>query len=75
MRSTLVLLLGSLTGIGAGVLTALADGGAPRGVLYGCAAAGLAVPFFDRLIAADTPAPGGPGAPAPPERGRGGGRG
>ncbi|MCS0637513.1 hypothetical protein NX801_17940 [Streptomyces sp. LP05-1] len=64
LRAALVLLLAALAGVGAGVLTALAGEGAARGTLCGLAAAGLAVPFFDRLIADDPRAPG-----------RGGGRG
>ncbi|WP_431045836.1 hypothetical protein ACQUSR_29825 [Streptomyces sp. P1-3] len=53
LRTTLVLLLGSLAGAAAGVLTALAGEGAPRSVLASLAAAGLAVSFFNRLIATE----------------------
>ncbi|WP_037916371.1 hypothetical protein [Actinacidiphila yeochonensis] len=51
VRAALVLTLSLLTGIGAGALTAA--GGTPpsQSVLYGVGAFGLAVPFFDRLIA------------------------
>jgi hypothetical protein len=57
LRSTLVFLLALLTGVGAGVLVVLAGRGTLRGVLYGVAAVGLAVPFFDRIVAADCRAP------------------
>ncbi|MEU9314866.1 hypothetical protein [Streptomyces sp. NPDC048295] len=50
LRATLVLLLALLAGAAAGGLTALAGEGAPRSLLAGLAAAGLAVPFFNRLI-------------------------
>ncbi|MFC0597945.1 hypothetical protein [Streptomyces palmae] len=53
LRTALILLLASLTGVAVGILTALAGDGAPRSVLGGLAAAGLAVPFFDRVIASD----------------------
>jgi hypothetical protein len=53
LRSTLVLLLAVLTGVGAGVLTKLAGDGTARSLLYGLAAAAAAVPFFDRLVAVD----------------------
>lgn len=59
LRSTLVFLLALLTGVGAGVLVVLAGRGTPRGVLYGVAAVGLAVPFFDRIVAADGRVPDG----------------
>jgi hypothetical protein len=52
MRSALVLLLAMLVGIGAGVLSRLAGSPAAQCVLYGAGAFGVAVPFFDRLIAA-----------------------
>lgn len=50
VRAALVLTLSLLTGIGAGVLSAV--GGTPPAqcVLCGAGAFGLAVPFFDRLI-------------------------
>ncbi|MFI5756415.1 hypothetical protein [Streptomyces sp. NPDC051569] len=53
VRSALVLFAAVLTGVGAGVLTSLAGNGAARSVLCGTAAFGLAVPFLDRLVAAD----------------------
>ncbi|MEV0280334.1 hypothetical protein AB0I22_28610 [Streptomyces sp. NPDC050610] len=53
LRSALVLLLAVLTGIGAGVLTALAGDGVARSVLCGAAAVGVSVLFFDRLVAAE----------------------
>lgn len=60
LRTTLVFLLALLVGTGGGVLTALAGEGTPRSVLAGLASAGLAVSFFDRLIAAEPgPEPGG----------------
>lgn len=54
LRSTLVFLLAVLAGAAAAGLTALAGEGAPRSVLAGLAASGLAVPFFNRLIGPDT---------------------
>ncbi|MFI1016989.1 hypothetical protein [Streptomyces sp. NPDC020965] len=62
LRSTLVLLLAVQAGLGAGGLTLLAGDGPARGVLCGLAAAGLAVPFFDRLVAPEAPAAGRHGA-------------
>ncbi|MFI9203083.1 hypothetical protein [Streptomyces sp. NPDC053048] len=53
LRTTLVFLLALIVGVTAGALTALAGEGTPRSVLAGLAAAGLAVPFFDRLVAAE----------------------
>ncbi|MGW1076535.1 hypothetical protein [Streptomyces sp. NPDC002537] len=53
LRTTLVFLLALLVGATAGILTAFAGEGMPRSVLAGLAAAGLAVSFFDRLIAAE----------------------
>jgi transaldolase len=50
VRTTLVFLLALLVGATAGGLTALAGESTPRGLLAGLAAAGLAVPFFNRLI-------------------------
>ncbi|MFJ6101847.1 hypothetical protein ACIQHY_12700 [Streptomyces sp. NPDC092359] len=50
LRSTLVFLLALLAGVAAGGLTALAGEGVPRSLLAGLAVAGLAVPFFNRLI-------------------------
>ncbi|MFI6645685.1 hypothetical protein [Streptomyces sp. NPDC050504] len=54
-RTALVLLLAILTGTGAGVLAALSGSVVAQGVLYGAAAFGAAVPFFNHLIAPDTP--------------------
>ncbi|GAB7109614.1 hypothetical protein JCM4814A_79290 [Streptomyces phaeofaciens JCM 4814] len=54
LRSTLVFLLAVLAGAAAGGLTALAGDSTPRSVLAGLAVAGLAVPFFNRLIDSDT---------------------
>ncbi|MFF3940418.1 hypothetical protein [Streptomyces phaeofaciens] len=56
LRSTLVFLLAVLAGAAAGGLTALAGESTPRTVLAGLAVAGLAVPFFNRLIDSDTAA-------------------
>lgn len=55
IRAALVFTLSLLTGIGAGVLSAV--GGTPPSqcVLCGVGAFGLAVPFFDRLIAGTGP--------------------
>jgi len=50
VRTTLVFLLALLVGVTAGGLTALTDEGMPRSMLAGLAAAGLAIPFFHRLI-------------------------
>ncbi|MEU3414793.1 hypothetical protein ABZ760_26700 [Streptomyces sp. NPDC006658] len=53
LRSTLVFLLALLTGAVTGGLTVVAGEGIARGLLAGLACAGVAVPFFDRLIAAE----------------------
>jgi hypothetical protein len=53
LRSALVFLLALLTGAAAGGLTVVAGEGAARGLLAALACAGVAVPFFDRLIAAE----------------------
>ncbi|WP_208035140.1 hypothetical protein [Streptomyces cyanogenus] len=53
LRSTLVLLLALLTGAGAGGLTAVGGEGAAHSLLAGLGAAGLAVPFFNRIIACE----------------------
>ncbi|MGY3061323.1 flavin-dependent dehydrogenase [Streptomyces sp. TE3672] len=53
LRTTLVFLLALLAGTTAGTLTALAGEGTPHSLLAGLAAAGLAVPFFNRLIDAE----------------------
>jgi len=50
LRSALILLLGTLVGIGAGVLTCFAGAATAHGVLTGAAAFGAAVPFFNVLI-------------------------
>ncbi|MEV6776165.1 hypothetical protein ACFWAT_03840 [Streptomyces syringium] len=50
-RAALVLLLGVLAGVGAGVLSALAGVDSARCVLCGGAVFGAAVSFFDRLVA------------------------
>lgn len=50
MRSTMVFLLALLAGAAAGGLTALAEEGTPHSLLAGLGVAGLAVPFFNRLI-------------------------
>lgn len=55
LRSTLVFLLALLAGAAAGGLTALSGEGTPRSVLAGLAVAGIAVPFFNRLIDSDRP--------------------
>jgi uncharacterized membrane protein YfcA len=67
LRSALVFLLAVLAGAAAGALTVLSGEETPRSVLAGLAVAGLAVPFFNRLIAPDRPthpplAPAGTGA-------------
>ncbi|WP_374772249.1 hypothetical protein OG756_03075 [Streptomyces sp. NBC_01310] len=54
LRAALALLPAALAGAVAGVLTAFAGEGTARSLLCGLAAAGLAVPFFDRLVAADS---------------------
>ncbi|MEU9607872.1 hypothetical protein [Streptomyces sp. NPDC048057] len=71
-RSALVLLLAVLAGVGAGVLAALAGEGTARSVLCGLAAAGVAVPFFNGLVAPEAPAPAPPVHPSGrPEGGEG----
>ncbi|GGR78446.1 MULTISPECIES: hypothetical protein [Streptomyces] len=72
-RSALVLLLALLAllaGATVSGLTAVAGEGAARGLLAGLAAAGLAVPFFNRLIAAEdgTPQPPASAGAGPAER-------
>ncbi|MFJ5927563.1 hypothetical protein ACIQF6_33710 [Kitasatospora sp. NPDC092948] len=62
MRSALVLTLAVLTGIGAGVLSRLAGAPAALCALYAVGAFGLAVPFFDGLVAA--PGDDEPGSPS-----------
>ncbi|WP_260333205.1 hypothetical protein [Streptomyces beigongshangae] len=51
LRAALIFLLALLTGGAASGLTAVAGEDIARSLLAGLAAAGLAVPFFDRLIA------------------------
>ncbi|MEU2358688.1 hypothetical protein ABZ599_37970 [Streptomyces misionensis] len=53
LRSALIFLLALLTGAAAGGLTAVAGEGVAHSVLAGLAATGLAVPFFNRLIAVE----------------------
>lgn len=67
LRSTPVFLVALLAGAAAGGLTALSGEETPRSVLAGPAVAGIAVPFFNRLITPDGPtlqplAPAGTGA-------------
>ncbi|NUQ99984.1 MAG: hypothetical protein HOY79_26695 [Streptomyces sp.] len=54
MRSALILLLGVLVGVGAGVLTARSDGGVggvgARSVMVGTTAFAAAVAFFNSVI-------------------------
>ncbi|MEU9558267.1 hypothetical protein [Streptomyces fumanus] len=70
LRSTLVFLLAMLAGAAAGGLTALAGENTPRSLLAGLAAAGVAVPFFNRLIDSEATAIGPPG-PSDPGVGKG----
>jgi hypothetical protein len=49
-RTTLVLLLGVLVGLGAGILTVLSGGALATGVLSGGAAFAAAVMFFHAII-------------------------
>jgi hypothetical protein len=65
LRSTLVFLLAMLAGAAAGGLTALAGENMPRSLLTGLAAAGVAVPFFNRLIDSDATAIRSPGPSSP----------
>lgn len=51
MRSALILMLGVLTGIGAGVLSRAAGSPTAQCILYAAGAFGLSVPFFDRIVA------------------------
>jgi hypothetical protein len=53
LRSALIFLLALLVGGAASGLTAVAGEGAARSLLAGLAATGLAVPFFNRLIAVE----------------------
>jgi hypothetical protein len=53
LRSALIFLLALLTGGAASGLTAVAGEGAARSLLAGLAATGLAVPFFNHLIATE----------------------
>ncbi|MEU8711946.1 hypothetical protein [Streptomyces sp. NPDC048663] len=51
VRAALVLLLGALVGVGAGVLTVLSPHGGPaEAVMVGTGACAGAVAFFDRVI-------------------------
>lgn len=49
-RAAIVLLLGALTALGAGVLTVLAGGALASGVLAGGAAFAASVLFFNAII-------------------------
>lgn len=51
IRSAFILLLAMLTGIGAAVLLRLAGTPTAQCLLYAAGAFGVAVPFFDRLVA------------------------
>ncbi|MFD9421915.1 MULTISPECIES: hypothetical protein [unclassified Streptomyces] len=51
LKTALVFLLAALSGTAAAALSWLAGDGSPRSALAGLAVAGLAIPFFDRLIA------------------------
>lgn len=51
LSTALIFLLAVLGGVTAGGLSLLAGEGSPRSVLAGLGVAGLAIPFFDRLIA------------------------
>lgn len=53
LRSALVFLLALLAGGAASGLTAVAGEGAARSLLAGLAATGLAMPFFNHLIATE----------------------
>ncbi|MFE7448234.1 hypothetical protein [Streptomyces griseus] len=53
LRSALVFLMALLSGLVAGLLCWIAEGSVPRGVLAGLGVVGLAVPFFNRLIASE----------------------
>jgi ABC-type antimicrobial peptide transport system permease subunit len=55
IRAALVFTLALLTGIGAGVLSAVGGSPPTQCVLYGAGAFGLSVPFFDCLIAGTGP--------------------
>ncbi|MEU4208699.1 hypothetical protein AB0F13_01630 [Streptomyces sp. NPDC026206] len=50
LRAAFILLLGTLAGIGAGVLTWLGGANPAEGFLAGAAAFGVAVAFFNALI-------------------------
>ncbi|MER5601666.1 hypothetical protein [Streptomyces sp. NPDC002265] len=50
MRAALILLMGLLVGIGAGVLAVLAGAVLAQAFLTGAAAAGVAVPFFNHVV-------------------------
>ncbi|WP_031522906.1 hypothetical protein [Streptomyces sp. NRRL F-5123] len=55
VRAALVLTLALLTGLGAGVVSAVGGTAVAQCVLCGGGAFGLAVPFFDRLIGRSGP--------------------
>ncbi|MGW1506842.1 hypothetical protein ACWCQW_52090 [Streptomyces mirabilis] len=50
LRTALILLMATLTGVGAAVLTALAAAPPPYAVLSGATAFAAAIPFFNNLI-------------------------
>jgi hypothetical protein len=58
IRAALVFTLAALVAVGAGALSTLGGTSPARSVLYGVAAFGAAVTFFDRIIADSDP--GGP---------------
>jgi hypothetical protein len=64
LRSALIFLLALLAGGAASGLTAVAGEGAARSLLAGLASTGLAVPFFNHLIATED------SAVQPPNNGR-----
>lgn len=53
LRSALVFLMAVISGLVAGWLCWIAEGSVPRGVLAGLGVFGLAVPFFNRLVASE----------------------
>ncbi|WP_242895448.1 hypothetical protein [Actinomadura litoris] len=53
VRAALVLTLGVLVGVGAGLLAGAAGRGLPESVLSGCAAAAAGLLLFHQLIAKD----------------------
>ncbi|MEV4677318.1 hypothetical protein AB0K34_37170 [Actinomadura sp. NPDC049382] len=53
VRAALVLTLGVLAGIGAGLLTFASGRGLPESVLSGCASAAAGLLLFNQLVAKD----------------------